>query len=90
MDPIDREVLVLRHFEQLSNGECAGARAGRVRGDEALPPGAETAQGILSALPGRGRSPSHERRLDGGADDDPMASVVELFLADSGVVNGRP
>jgi RNA polymerase sigma-70 factor, ECF subfamily len=23
MDPIDREVLVLRHFEQLSNGECA-------------------------------------------------------------------
>jgi RNA polymerase sigma-70 factor, ECF subfamily len=23
MDPTDREVLVLRHFEQLSNGECA-------------------------------------------------------------------
>ena len=23
MDPIDREVLVLRHFEQLSNDECA-------------------------------------------------------------------
>jgi RNA polymerase sigma-70 factor (ECF subfamily) len=23
MDPIDREVLVLRHFEQLTNGECA-------------------------------------------------------------------
>jgi RNA polymerase sigma-70 factor (ECF subfamily) len=23
MDPVDREVLVLRHFEQLSNGECA-------------------------------------------------------------------
>jgi RNA polymerase sigma-70 factor, ECF subfamily len=23
MDPIDREVLVLRHFEQLGNGECA-------------------------------------------------------------------
>jgi RNA polymerase sigma-70 factor, ECF subfamily len=23
MDPIDREVLALRHFEQLSNGECA-------------------------------------------------------------------
>ncbi|MHB1560172.1 MAG: sigma-70 family RNA polymerase sigma factor [Isosphaeraceae bacterium] len=23
MEPIDREVLVLRHFEQLSNGECA-------------------------------------------------------------------
>ena len=23
MDKIDREVLALRHFEQLSNGECA-------------------------------------------------------------------
>jgi RNA polymerase sigma-70 factor (ECF subfamily) len=23
IDPIDREVLVLRHFEQLTNGECA-------------------------------------------------------------------
>ncbi len=23
MDPVDREVLVLRHFEQLTNGECA-------------------------------------------------------------------
>lgn len=23
LDPIDREVLALRHFEQLSNGECA-------------------------------------------------------------------
>ena len=23
MDPIDREVLVLRHFEQLRNVECA-------------------------------------------------------------------
>jgi RNA polymerase sigma-70 factor (ECF subfamily) len=23
LDPIDREVLVLRHFEQLTNGECA-------------------------------------------------------------------
>jgi RNA polymerase sigma-70 factor, ECF subfamily len=23
MDPLDREVLALRHFEQLSNGECA-------------------------------------------------------------------
>jgi RNA polymerase sigma-70 factor (ECF subfamily) len=23
MDPLDREVLALRHFEQLSNAECA-------------------------------------------------------------------
>jgi RNA polymerase sigma-70 factor, ECF subfamily len=27
MDPIDRQVLVLRHFEQLSNGECASVLA---------------------------------------------------------------
>ena len=23
LEPIDREILALRHFEQLSNGECA-------------------------------------------------------------------
>jgi RNA polymerase sigma-70 factor, ECF subfamily len=53
MDPVDREVLVLRHFEQLTNGECA-----RVLG---LEESASTKRylralsrlkGILSSLPG--------------------------------------
>jgi len=53
MDPIDREVLVLRHFEQLSNGECArvlglGESAATKRYLRAL----RRLKGILSALPG--------------------------------------
>jgi RNA polymerase sigma-70 factor (ECF subfamily) len=53
MDPIDREVLVLRHFEQLSNGECArvlglGESAATKRYLRAL----RRLKDILSALPG--------------------------------------
>ncbi len=53
MDPIDREVLVLRHFEQLSNGECA-----RVLGlNESAAtkrhlPALRRLKDILAALPG--------------------------------------
>jgi RNA polymerase sigma-70 factor (ECF subfamily) len=53
MDPIDREVLVLRHFEQLSNGECArvlglNESAATKRYLRAL----RRLKAILSALPG--------------------------------------
>ena len=53
MDPIDREVLVLRHFEQLSNGECArvmglAEAAATKRYLRAL----RRLKEILSALPG--------------------------------------
>ena len=53
MDPIDREVLVLRHFEQLSNGECArvlglGESAATKRYLRAL----GRLKEMLSALPG--------------------------------------
>jgi RNA polymerase sigma-70 factor (ECF subfamily) len=53
MDPIDREVLVLRHFEQLTNGECArllelGESAATKRYLRAL----QRLKQILSALPG--------------------------------------
>jgi RNA polymerase sigma-70 factor (ECF subfamily) len=53
MDPIDREVLVLRHFEQLSNGECArvlglGESAATKRYLRAL----RRLKDILSAWPG--------------------------------------
>jgi RNA polymerase sigma-70 factor (ECF subfamily) len=52
MDPIDREVLVLRHFEQLTNGECArvlglGESAATKRYLRAL----GRLKDILSALP---------------------------------------
>ena len=37
MDPLDREILVLRHYEQLTNGEAAaGPRPGQVGGQQAL------------------------------------------------------
>jgi len=53
MDPIDREVLVLRHFEQLTNGECArvlglSESAATKRYLRAL----RRLKDILSALPG--------------------------------------
>ncbi len=53
MDPVDREVLVLRHFEQLSNGECARVlglsdSAATKRYLRAL----QRLKGILAALPG--------------------------------------
>jgi hypothetical protein len=35
---------VLRHFEQLGNGECAGTRSERVGSEQALHPGLEAAQ----------------------------------------------
>lgn len=55
MDPIDREVLVLRHFEQLTNGECArvlglNESAATKRYMRAL----QRIKQILSALPGGG------------------------------------
>ena len=55
MDPIDREILVLRHFEQLSNGDCArvlglNVSAATKRYVRAL----KRLNDILSALPGGG------------------------------------
>ncbi len=56
MDPIDREVLVLRHFEQLTNGECArvlglAESAATKRYIRAL----RRLKEMLSALPGGGK-----------------------------------
>ena len=46
MDPIDREVLALRHFEQLTNAEAAQVLGlQQVGGRQALRPGPEAAQG---------------------------------------------
>ena len=61
MDPIDREVLVLRHFEHLSNDEAApGAGPEEVGGQQAVRPGAEAAQG----------GPVDDPRAAGGTLDD--------------------
>ena len=46
MDPIDREVLALRHFEQLTNAEAAaGAGHQQDGGQQPLHPGLEATQG---------------------------------------------
>jgi RNA polymerase sigma-70 factor, ECF subfamily len=55
MDVMDREVLVLRHFEQLSNGECSrvlgiGESAATKRYTRAL----KRLKDTISALPGAG------------------------------------
>jgi RNA polymerase sigma-70 factor (ECF subfamily) len=63
MDPIDREVLALRHFEQLSISECAHVldmkeKATTKRYLHAL----DKLTDILSALPGAAPRPGHEPR----------------------------
>ena len=83
MDPIDREVLVLRHFEQLQQRRVrAGAGAGRVGGDQALPPGLETAQGHPLRPAGRadGGLVMNDGSMAAPDDDDPLGPVVESFL----------
>ena len=53
MDPLDREILVLRHYEQMTNGDAAAAlgldfKAASKRYTRAL----ERLEEILAALPG--------------------------------------
>ena len=53
MEPLDREVLVLRHYEQMSNGDAAAAlgldfKAASKRYTRAL----ERLENLLAALPG--------------------------------------
>ncbi len=53
MDPLDREILVLRHYEQMTNGDAAAAlgldkSAASKRYTRAL----VRLKGILAALPG--------------------------------------
>jgi RNA polymerase sigma-70 factor (ECF subfamily) len=53
MDPLDREILVLRHYEQMTNGDAASAlglsfKAASKRYTRAL----DRLEKILSALPG--------------------------------------
>ena len=67
MDPIDREVLALRHFEELSNAEAAaGARPEQDGGQQPLRPGPEAAQGDP------GRHPRPARRVE--AEDRPTSA----------------
>ena len=64
MDPLDREILVLRHYEQMTNGDAAAAlgldkSAASKRYTRAL----ERLKEILAALPGdTSEEPDHERR----------------------------
>jgi RNA polymerase sigma-70 factor (ECF subfamily) len=60
MDPIDQEVLALRHFEELTNGEVAEVlgiqvKAASIRYVRAL----KRLQEVLSQLPGFGTELSH-------------------------------
>jgi len=58
LDPIDREMLALRHFEQLSRGDAAlvlgiSEDAGAKRYFRAL----KRLKGVLTAMPGGGEGP---------------------------------
>ena len=80
MDPLDREILVLRHYEQMTNGDAAAAlglekSAASKRYTRAL----ERLKEILAALPGE--SPRGLTMSEPTVDRDPFEVVAESFLA---------
>jgi RNA polymerase sigma-70 factor (ECF subfamily) len=53
MDPIDREILVLRHYEQMSNGDAAAALGlGKAAASKRYTRAVERLEKILADLPG--------------------------------------
>jgi RNA polymerase sigma-70 factor (ECF subfamily) len=55
MDPLDREILVLRHYEQMTNGDAAAALGlGHSAASKRYTRALERLKEILSALPGEG------------------------------------
>ena len=91
MDPIDREVLALRHFEELSNArDGPGPRPGEDGRQQPLHPRPEAAQGGPGRLPrllrrlSRTRPSiegvSHGRRTASTSDHGPVDRLAEEFL----------
>ena len=52
MDPIDREIIALRHFEELSNAEAAQVLGLELGGQQPLHPALKRLQEILKSIPG--------------------------------------
>ena len=82
MDPIDREILVLRHYEQLSNGEAAQVlgldkSAASKRYVRAL----VRLKEILAAACRGGLQEGADLMSDSSADRDPLEKLAESFLA---------
>ena len=64
LDPIDREVLVLRHFEELSAGETARALGiERSAAGQRYLRALKRLKNLIGSSPGGGRDGRHERRL---------------------------
>ena len=61
MDPLDREILVLRHYEQMSNGDAAAALGLRSRRRASGTPGPGAAREDPRSLPGGTSGQDHER-----------------------------
>ena len=77
MDPLDREVLALRHFEHLSNGRGrrgAGHQGGGRR--QAVPAGPGAAAGHPG---GHARGPGAMNTADPSSDADPLVELAEEF-----------
>ena len=82
MDPIDREVLVLRHFEELTNAEVARElRSPGVGGQQAVHPGPAPAQGDPGVPAGRDRGVPAMSDTSPGSGRDPVEQLLESFLA---------
>ena len=82
MDPLDREVLVLRHFEELTNAEVARElRSPGVGGQQAIHPGLAPAQGDPGVPAGRSRGVPAMSDTSSGSGRDPVEQLLESFLA---------
>ncbi len=78
LEPVDREVLVLRHFEQLTNEETAQPLGiGRSAASKRYVGGSETAPGE-PAMPALVRGPSD--MSSSSADRDPIEILADEFI----------
>ena len=79
MDPIDREVLALRHFEQLTNAEAARVlgHQGEGRRQCATSGPWSGSRRSSTACPAAWRSSDHERRSTSGP--DPFDRLADEF-----------
>ena len=82
MDPIDREILALRHYEQLSNSEVATVLdLDKFDDEQAIRAGISAPEGDPGRLAGRPRGVVNMSNPGSSVERDPIDRLAESFLA---------